>query len=196
MLGTVAVYCGSSGGNAPLYRQSAFEMGQLLAKAGIDLIYGGGMTGMMGAVADGALAEKGRVIGFLPPSLLEKEKGHPSITALHLVENMPVRKSRMFNQAQAFLILPGGFGTLDELFEILTWRQIGLHQKPILFVNISGYWDPLFQLMHHLQQAHFVKSEHLQLAEVVSTPQEALDRLQGKGVPHFISDYLSLKAVE
>lgn len=183
---TVAVYCGSSDRVAPAYLQNAFEMGQLLAKAGVDIVYGGGKTGLMGAVADGALAEKGCVFGFLPHALRKKEKEHPGLTELHLVEDMHTRKLQMFNRAEAFIILPGGFGTLDEVFEILTWRQIAFHQKPIAFVNISGYWNPLFTLMKHLQQEQFIGLEHLQFAEVASTPQEALHFLENKDCKHLI----------
>ncbi|MGL5785180.1 MAG: TIGR00730 family Rossman fold protein [Alphaproteobacteria bacterium] len=179
-LQTIAVYCGSSARVAPVYLQRAFEMGQLLAKAGINLVYGGGKTGLMGAVADGALAEKGRVLGFLPHMLQKKEKEHPGLTELHLVEDMHTRKLQMFNRAEAFIILPGGFGTLDEIFEILTWRQIALHQKPMVFVNVSGYWDPLFTLMQHMQQEQFIGLEHLQFAEVTSTPQEAFNFLESQ----------------
>ncbi len=185
-LQTAAVYCGSSDRVASSYLQKAFEMGQLIAKAGIDLVYGGGKTGLMGAVADGALAEKGRVLGFLPHTLRKKEKEHPGLTELHLVEDMHTRKLQMFNRAEAFIILPGGFGTLDEVFEVLTWRQIAFHKKPIVFVNISGYWDPLFALMKHMQQEQFIGLKHLQFAEVVSTPQEALHFLESKGRKHLI----------
>lgn len=187
MLHSVAVYCGSSPGVSSMYMETAFEMGRLLALSGIDLVYGGSQVGLMGAVADGALGEQGKVFGYMPHSLMEKEMGHPKITELHLVDSMHMRKCSMFDHAEAFIILPGGFGTLDEAFELLTWRQIKLHEKPIVFLNLSGYWDPLFELMDHMAQEQFIQTQDRLDIQVAQSPKEALEVLQQNKVSHFVS---------
>lgn len=175
MLSSVAVFCGSSDGTDPIYLTSAEEMGRLLGQQKIDVIYGGGMMGTMGKVADGALAAKGRVFGFITTELMEKEKGHPKLTSLHLSPSMRERKSIMFKRAQAFIILPGGFGTLDEVCEILTLKQLNFHKKPILFVNTQHYWDIFFCFLRHIEKEAFIQPQHLNLFKIVDTPQEALD---------------------
>lgn len=187
MLHSVAVYCGSSPAVSKVYLKTAFETGRLLAGFGIDVVYGGGKAGLMGAVADGALEARGRVFGYMPTSLIEKEKGHAGITELHIVESMHMRKCSMFDHAEAFIVLPGGFGTLDEAFELLTWHQIGLHEKPVVFVNVSKYWDPLLDLIHHMEQEQFIRPEDRQKVQVATTPEAAIELLRQNKVSHFVS---------
>lgn len=139
----VLVYCGSRDGARPIFKEQAHRLGVALAKAQLTLIYGGGSTGLMGAVADGALANQGHVIGVLPKGLARKEFAHQRISQLHWVETMHERKAKMADLADAYIALPGGFGTLDELFEIVTWAQVGLHQKPIGLLNVDGFYDLL-----------------------------------------------------
>lgn len=139
----VGVYCGSRDGAKPAYREAAIALGKALAKNNLGLVYGGAQAGLMGAVADGVLDGQQEVIGVLPHGLARAEFAHPRLTALHLVETMHERKAMMEKLSDAFVAMPGGFGTLDELFEILTWAQVGLHSKPIGLLNVEGYWDPL-----------------------------------------------------
>jgi len=146
----VCVYCGSSGRVAEAYRAAATRAGTALAQAGIELIYGGGRIGLMGLVADAALAAGGRVTGIIPGFLHDRELGHTGVTQLIVVDSMHERKQRMFELADAFVILPGGLGTLDEAFECLTWRQLALHDRPIVLVDVDGYWQPLMRLVDHV----------------------------------------------
>src|ERR1700687_244226 len=142
----ICVYCGSSGRVNEAYRAAATRLGMVLARAGIELIYGGGRVGLMGLVADAALAEGGRVTGIIPMHLHDREVGHTGLTELVVVDNMHNRKRRMFELADAFAVLPGGLGTLDETLEIITWKQLGLHDKPVVIVDVAGYWTPLIEL--------------------------------------------------
>ncbi len=139
----VGVYCGSRDGAKPSYREAAHAFGRELAKNGLSLVYGGAQSGLMGAVADGVLEGGQAVTGVLPHGLARAEFAHPRLTTLHLTESMHERKAKMESLSDAFVALPGGFGTLDELFEILTWAQVGLHSKPVGLLNVGGYWDPL-----------------------------------------------------
>jgi uncharacterized protein (TIGR00730 family) len=144
----LCVYCGSSRGHDPRHGEAATRLGTLVAEAGIELVYGGGRIGMMGLVADAALARNGRVIGIIPGHLHDREVAHPN-ARLELVGSMHERKQRMFELSDAFVVLPGGLGTLDETVEIVTWKQLDLHDKPVLVVDIAGYWAPLFALVEH-----------------------------------------------
>ena len=139
----IAVYCGSAGGNDPAFLAEATALGNAIAAAGYGLVYGGASVGLMGAVANAALSAGAEVIGVLPEILSGKEIAHPALTALELVPTMHDRKARMVELADAFLILPGGYGTLDELMEIVTWAQLGLHNKPCILINTAGYWNGL-----------------------------------------------------
>ena len=144
----LCVYCGSSTGTDERYRQAATGLGTRLAEAGIELVYGGGRVGLMGLVADAALAQGGRVTGVIPTLLHDREVAHPGVR-LEIVASMHERKQRMFDLSDAFVVLPGGLGTLDETIEIVTWRQLGLHEKPVVVVDIAGYWAPLRALLDH-----------------------------------------------
>jgi uncharacterized protein (TIGR00730 family) len=156
-IGSVCVYCGSAKGARPRYAAVARELGRELAAHRIRLIYGGGGIGLMAEVADAVMAAGGEVVGVIPELLQKREKGHRGITELRVVASMHARKNLMFELADAFVILPGGFGTLDEAFEMLTWRQLEMHDKPILFLNMDGYWDPLDRLIEHFIREGFVR---------------------------------------
>jgi uncharacterized protein (TIGR00730 family) len=155
-LRNLCVYCGSSDAVAPYFFEAALSLGRLIGQAGLGLIYGGGGSGLMGRVADGVLAAGGRVTGIIPRHLHRREVPHGALTELIIVDSMHERKQRMAERADAFVVLPGGFGTLDEMFEIITWRQLGLHDKPILLVDLDGYWQPLERLIDHAAEHGFV----------------------------------------
>jgi uncharacterized protein (TIGR00730 family) len=155
----LCVYCGSSLGENPLYREAARQVGKLLATSGITLVYGGGNVGLMGVLADAALAGGGDVIGIIPGGLFGREVGHTGITDLRIVGTMHERKALMADLSDAFLALPGAMGTLDELFEILTWAQLGIHTKPCGLLNINGYFDPLIALLDHMVAERFLHAE-------------------------------------
>jgi len=151
----LCVYCGSSDGADPKYRAAARELGAGLAARGIELVYGGGSNGLMGCVADAVLAGGGRATGVIPVHLQHREVAHGGLTELVVVADMHQRKRMMAERADAFAVLPGGVGTLDETIEILSWRQLGLHQKPLLIVDIAGYWSPLAALFEHIVGSRF-----------------------------------------
>ena len=166
-IGQVCVYCGSSGAVEARYREAASELGARLAAAGIELVYGGGRVGLMGLLADAVLSAGGQAIGVIPRRLLDAEVAHRGVTELIVVDNMRDRKRLMAEKADAFVVLPGGIGTLDELFEILSWKQLGLHDKPILLVDIGGYWTPLHALLDHIVVTNFARPHTRQLLRVV-----------------------------
>jgi uncharacterized protein (TIGR00730 family) len=174
---SVAVYCGSSAGNDPAFLEAAVATGNELAERGIELVYGGGKVGLMGAVADAALERGGSVHGVITTSLLNAEVGHNGLTSLDVVESMHERKARMAARADAFLALPGGFGTFDELFEVLTWTQLGIQSKPVAVVNVAGYWDFVLKQAAHAAASGFMKPVHAELLRSGATAQEALDLL-------------------
>jgi uncharacterized protein (TIGR00730 family) len=157
---SVAVYCGSSSGNKEIYTQQAQELGRELAQRGLTLVYGGGCVGLMGTIADAVLAEGGKVIGVIPGFLADKELAHKGCTELHVVETMHQRKLLMADLAEGFVAMPGGFGTLEELFEVLTWGQLGLHSKPIGLLNVEGFYDQLINLCDHMVGEAFLRSEN------------------------------------
>jgi uncharacterized protein (TIGR00730 family) len=163
----LCVYCGSAGAVDSRYRQAARELGERLAAAGIELVFGGGRIGLMGITADAVLAGGGRVIGVIPERLRDAELAHQGVTELVITAGMHDRKRVMAERADAFAVLPGGIGTLDEMFEMLTWRQLGLHDKPIFLVDIAGYWQPLRALLDHLVAQHFAASLVPRLLRVV-----------------------------
>jgi uncharacterized protein (TIGR00730 family) len=179
----LCVYCGSSGRVAEVYREAARRTGTLLAEAGIELVYGGGRVGLMGLVADAAIAAGGRVIGIIPDFLHTREIAHPSVSELIVVGSMHERKQRMFELSNAFAILPGGLGTLDEAFECLTWRQLGLHDEPILLVDVRGYWAPLLGLIDHLMGSGFARSQTRALFQVVPDPEGLVAALKAAPEP-------------
>jgi uncharacterized protein (TIGR00730 family) len=174
---SACVYCGSSGQVDPRYREAAVRLGRGLAGRGITMVYGGGRIGLMGLAADACLAAGGEVIGIIPDFLQRREVDHPGVKQLLVVGSMHERKQRMADLAEAFLILPGGLGTLDELFEILTWKQLGLHSKPIILVDVGGYWQPLVALLDHLVESRFVRPEMRALWEVAASTEAVFDLL-------------------
>ena len=157
---SVAVYCGSSSGNQPIYTEQAQAMGRELARRGLTLVYGGGCVGLMGTIADAVLAEGGQVIGVIPGFLADKELAHKGCTELHVVETMHQRKLLMADLAEGFVAMPGGFGTLEELFEVLTWGQLGLHGKPVGLLNTLGFYDALLGLLDHMSAEAFLRPEN------------------------------------
>lgn len=152
----VCVYCGSRSGRSPRVLQAARALGTALAARGLGLVYGGGRVGLMGAVADAVLAGGGEVIGVIPQALLEREVGHHGLTELHVVQTMHERKQRMAERADAFVTLPGGIGTLEELFEVWSWRYLGYHDKPVALLNVEGYYDALLGFMAHARDSGYV----------------------------------------
>ena len=180
----LCVYCGSSIGARPEYRDAASALGHLLAARNIELVYGGGHVGLMGAVADGALAAGGRVIGVIPRALMDRELGHTGIQDLRVVADMHERKTMMAGLADAFIALPGGWGTIEELSEMLTWLQLAIHAKPIGVLNVAGYFDPFLVFAERMIEERFVRVEHRHLLSVASEPGTLLDRLmQPMGAP-------------
>jgi uncharacterized protein (TIGR00730 family) len=170
----VAVYCGSADGNDPVYLADARALGAAIAAAGFGLVYGGANAGLMGAVADAALAGGAEVIGVLPEVLAGKEIAHAGLTRLELVSTMHERKARMAALADAFLILPGGYGTLEELLEIVTWAQLRLHNKPVILVNTAGYWDRFLTFLDSAVAAGFLKPRNRALLLVAESAAEAV----------------------
>src|SRR5580704_8487261 len=170
----VAVYCGSADGNDPAYLAEARALGKAIAAAGLGLVYGGATAGLMGAVADAALAGGAEVIGVLPDVLADKEIAHAGLTRLELVSTMHERKARMAKLADAFLILPGGYGTLEELLEVVTWAQLRIHNKPVVLINIVGYWDGLLAFLDTAVAAGFLKPKNRELLWVAADANEAI----------------------
>ena len=164
----VCVYCGSRAGAKPIYTEVASDLGTLLAKNSIGLVYGGGGAGMMGALADATLAAGGEVIGVIPRALLERDLAHKGLSELVVVDDMPQRKAQMAAKSQALIGLPGGFGTLEELAEGLSWAQLNLHTKPIFLLNIDGYFDALISFFAQAVAADFLSPQHQTLLQVVS----------------------------
>jgi uncharacterized protein (TIGR00730 family) len=183
LMRTVCVFCGSNGGGDPVYSETARRLGVALVGRGLDLVYGGGHVGLMGVVADAVLAARGRVVGVINRALVEKELAHGGLTELLVVETMHQRKALMADRADAFVALPGGFGTLDELFEILTWRQLGMHAKPIGLLNVAGYFDRLMDWIAHSVREQFVKEKHRDLLLVADDPERLVDMLQSYRAP-------------
>ena len=165
----ICIYCGSSNRVAESYQTCATQTGIWLAESNRRLIYGGGRTGLMGLAADAVLSRGGEVFGIIPSFLKDKELAHEDITRLETVQTMHERKQRMAELADAFLVLPGGFGTLDEAMEILTWKQIGLHDSPVLFLNAEGFWDSVLDAFNALVREGFARAEDLSLFQVVPT---------------------------
>lgn len=176
-LRTVCVYCGSSGNVDEIYRAAARDAGTMLAQRGLDVVYGGGNVGLMGLTADAALAAGAQVTGIIPRHIQDREVAHTSLSALIVVDTMHQRKTIMVERSDAFLILPGGFGTMDEFFEILTWRQLKLHSKPVVIANIGGFWDPLLALMDHQIKSGFARESDRSFVIVTDTVEAAIDAL-------------------
>ena len=156
---SICVYCGSNAGSKPAYTERAIALGDRIAKEGLQLVYGGGNVGLMGIVADAVLAASGEVVGVIPEQLVNWEVAHKGVTRLEVVANMHERKKRMFDLSDAFVALPGGFGTLDEMFEMLTWRQLGIGDKPCAFLDVEGFYTPLMGMIDRMVEERFLHTE-------------------------------------
>ena len=173
----VAVYCGSAIGSQPMFADCARDTAEAMIGKGVDLVYGGGRLGLMGTIADAVLAGGGKVYGVIPDALVELEVAHTGLTELHTVTTMHQRKAKMTDLADAFLALPGGIGTLDELFEAWSWNVLGYHAKPFCLLNIGGFWDGLIAFMDHATASGFVSERRREQMLVAATPAEALEKL-------------------
>lgn len=176
MIQRVCVFCGSNTGSEERYAEAARELGRLLAREGIGLVYGGGSVGLMGQLADAVLSAGGEVIGVIPHALWAREVGHRGLTQLHIVETMHERKAMMAELSDAFIALPGGLGTLEEIFEIWTWAQLGLHAKPLGFLDVNGFYTPLMQFLDRAARERFLRTEHRAIAVVENDPEALLRR--------------------
>ena len=186
----ICVFCGSSPGARPAYIQAAQRLGKLLAERKIGMVFGGGCVGLMGAAADAALDNGGEVIGVIPDSLMRREIGHRGVTKLHVVKSMHERKSLMADLSDAFIALPGGYGTLEEFAEVVTWSQLGIQVKPCGLLNVEGYWDGLLKFLDHAVDEQFVRPENSQLILVASTPESMLERLADWTPPAHVEKWL------
>lgn len=175
---SICVYCGSAEATRSDFNLAGRQMGQILAENGIRLIYGGGKTGVMGAVANGALEAGGEVVGVIVESMNTPALAHTGLTRLEVTPTIHERKSRMYELAEGYIALPGGFGTFDELFETITWGQIGVHQKPIGLLNFRGYYDLLIQMMDHAVSEGFIFHEHRNMLSIAADPQELLEQMR------------------
>jgi uncharacterized protein (TIGR00730 family) len=172
---SVCVYCGSRHGDSPAYTAAARAIGQAIGRRSWQLVYGGGKVGLMGEVADAALAAKARVVGVIPQSLQDREVGHRGLTELHVVGDMHTRKRMMAERADAFIALPGGIGTLEELYEVWTWRQLGYHDQPIGLLNTAGFYEPLLAFMRQTVKSGFLDQRQLDMIAVEEDPDKLLD---------------------
>jgi uncharacterized protein (TIGR00730 family) len=173
----ICVFCGSSHGVRPSYRNAAQRLGKAITSHGMGLVYGGGGVGLMGVIADAVLEEQGEVIGVLPRALFNKELAHYGLTELRIVSSMHERKALMAELSDSFIAMPGGFGTFEEFFEVVTWAQLGLHTKPIGILNVDGYFDLFFKFLEHMVQEGFIKPKHQQLMVTSQDPNELLSLL-------------------
>lgn len=179
----ICVFCGSSIGNSEVYIQAANDLGKELAKQGIELVYGGASIGTMGAVADSVLANGGRVIGVIPKGIADLEVAHTGLTELEVVADMHERKARMMELADGFIALPGGLGTLEELFEVLTWLQLRFHAKPCGVLNVASYYDHLLSFLSHANEQGFAKKDHIESLQISDNSEEMINLLRVFDVP-------------
>lgn len=177
-INAVCVYCGSSQNVDDAYKQAARDFGRILAAEGITLVYGGGKVGLMGLIADTVLENGGKVVGIIPEHISEREVQHMGLTELHVVDSMHTRKQKMVDESDAFVVLPGGVGTLDETCEIITWRQLGIHDMPICIANINGYWDPFLGMIDHLIKSGFMRQDDIHTFSVVERTEEIMPKLK------------------
>jgi hypothetical protein len=177
------VYCASNEGTRPAYLEAARALGHLLATQGLTVVYGGGRVGLMGALADAAMAAGGEVIGVMPHGLVQREVAHEGLTALHVVDSMHERKALIAELADAFITMPGGIGTLEEFFETWTWAQLGVHRKPMGLLDTDGFWKPLEQLLDHVQQEGFLRGTPRQWLVRADTPERLLQQLRAFEAP-------------
>jgi len=180
---SVCVFCGASIGTNPAYREAAVALGQAIARRGLTLVYGGGAVGLMGVVADAAMAAGGEVVGIIPQSLLDAEVGHKGLTHLEVVNGMHARKARMAELSDAFIALPGGLGTLEELFEVWTWGQLGYHAKPLGLLDVNGFYDKLGGFLDHIVEEGFVRPQHRAMLLLGQQPDELLDGMDSFVAP-------------
>ncbi len=180
---SICVFCGSSSGQDPAYADAARSLGSTLAEAGITLVYGGGHVGLMGVVANAAIDAGGEAIGVIPKSLLEREIAHNGLTDLHVVGSMHERKAMMSDISEGFIALPGGTGTLEEFFEVLTWAQLGEHDKPCGLLNVAGYYDPLLSLFDHMVDRGFLSETNRSIVLVETEPTALLGRFEEYSPP-------------
>jgi uncharacterized protein (TIGR00730 family) len=174
----LCVFCGSSPGARPVYGEAAEELGRLLVERDIGLVYGGGAVGLMGTLADSVLAEGGEAIGVIPEALVAREIGHPGLPDLRVVGSMHERKALMADLADGFVALPGGLGTVEELFEVYTWTQLGLHRKPCALLDVEGYYEAVARFLDHAVEERFLREEHRAMLMVESDPRTLLERLE------------------
>jgi uncharacterized protein (TIGR00730 family) len=174
----ICIYCGSNEGNRRDYRDAAAALGQALARRRLTLVYGGGCVGLMGAVADACMAARGRVVGVIPRALLEREVGHRGVSELRVVDSMHERKQLMAELADGFVALPGGIGTLEELFEMWTWAQLGLHRKPVGLLNAGGYFDALLEFLDRSVKSGFIRPKHRAILQVAHDAETLLERFE------------------
>ena len=177
-LTSLCVYCGSSTGTEPVFMEAAERFGRILAERGVELVYGGGGIGLMGAVARAVLAGGGKVTGIIPKFLTEVEVEFNEVSELIVTESMHARKQLMFERSQAFVALPGGIGTVEETIEMLTWAQLGRHSRPIVIANIDGFWDPLNELLDHIIKAGFARSDIRRIYSMVDRVEDILPRIE------------------
>jgi uncharacterized protein (TIGR00730 family) len=179
----ITVFCGSSFGNEKEYENKAFQLGEIMANNDIELVYGGAKVGLMGAVADGIIYRNGKAIGVLPSFLLNKEIAHENLTELIIVESMHERKTKMNELCDGVIALPGGFGTLEEFFEMLTWGQLGLHKKPIGILNVGGFYDLLIQFVENMVEKGFLKKMNQEMIIVSDNAEELLNKMKNYIAP-------------
>ncbi|MDR0207893.1 MAG: TIGR00730 family Rossman fold protein [Pseudomonas putida] len=175
---SICVFCGASTGTHPAYREAAVALGQAIARRGLTLVYGGSSVGLMGAVADAAMAAGGEVIGVMPQSLIDAEIGHKGLPRLEVVDGMHARKARMAELSDAFIALPGGLGTLEELFEVWTWGQLGYHAKPLGLLDANGFYEKLGGFLDHIVEEGFVRPQHRAMLLLGKQPDELLDAME------------------
>lgn len=191
---SLCVYCGSATGHAPGFVSAARGLGELMARKGLALVYGGGHVGLMGIIADAVLAAGGEVTGVIPKALMDSEVGHERLTRLLVVNDMHERKALMAEHADGFIALPGGIGTLEELFEVMTWLQLGYHAKPVGVLNVQGFYDELLAFLDKQRDAGFLRSEHRALLLTETDPERLIARMQAFDMPEGVSVFSRIKA--
>jgi uncharacterized protein (TIGR00730 family) len=191
---SLCIYCGSSPGATPVYAQAARGLAQAMVEQDIALVYGGGNVGLMGIIADEVMRLGGQATGVIPEALLKKELGHKGLTQLHIVKDMHERKAMMADLSDGFIAMPGGVGTLEELFEVFTWAQLGFHQKPIGLLNVDGFYDGLLQFIQHMVSQRFLKGEQAEILIAEAQPADLLQRFRSF-VPHHVPKWLDRNTI-
>ena len=186
----ICVFCGSSSGARATYREAAVQTGRAIADGGLELVYGGGNIGLMGAVADAALEAGGKVIGIIPDGLLRREVGHLNLTELHIVDSMHERKAMMADLSDGFIALPGGYGTFEEFFEVVTWAQLGMHRKPCCLLNVEGYYDPMLAMIDRANEDKFLRPQHRKLVLVGKSIEDLLEQMNRYTAPQSIDKWI------